>query len=79
MARFLIAGDRRSRPVRLKAPPAVLISAMSNTLIQPKPRCFYCDLVLDEEEARIDISNGKIFGPCCSDAVAAALREMAIA
>ena len=52
---------------------------MSNTLIQPKPRCFYCDLVLDEEEARIDISNGKIFGPCCSDAVAAALREMAIA
>lgn len=35
---------------------------------QRRPRCFYCDTLLtEEEEARITVPTGRIYGPCCDD------------
>ena len=40
---------------------------MSTNPPQRRPRCFYCDTVLDDEQARILLLGGKIRGPCCAD------------
>ena len=40
---------------------------MSSHPPQPRPRCFYCDELLDDEQARIALPRGQVFGPCCED------------
>jgi len=42
---------------------------MSSDNAQKSPRCFYCDGILKEDQARIALPGGKIFGPCCADLV----------
>jgi len=37
--------------------------------VQRQPRCFYCDTILTDEQARIALPSGKVFGPCCADIV----------
>jgi hypothetical protein len=34
---------------------------------QRRPHCFYCDTVLTDEQARIQLPGGQIYGPCCAD------------
>lgn len=40
---------------------------MTESHAQPRPRCFYCDTVLTDEQAKIAIPGGHIYGPCCGD------------
>jgi hypothetical protein len=42
---------------------------MSTSPVQRQPRCFYCDSILEDDQARISLPGGKIFGPCCADIV----------
>lgn len=42
---------------------------MSDSPPQPRPRCFYCDSILSEKQARIILPGGQLFGPCCEDIV----------
>jgi hypothetical protein len=45
------------------------MESMSTNPPKLLPRCFYCDTVLSEKDARIAVPSGKVFGPCCSDVV----------
>lgn len=66
----------KSRRLRGSAGPAGSMRGMANEH-HKQPRCFYCDLLLTDEEARINLPGGQIFGPCCIDAVQSALQLIA--